>query len=494
MSVAGEYRRVAEQQDRSATFALIRVLADPDATAAEREEICDVLGRLGDVRAVAPLAAIGRDRDRPTGVRHSALRVLENAAMCPEGAQWRAWWDAGDDLVRGCLLRQAERSEADLLEPVARDPHHPLHRHALTGIEFGFEEPRWQQYKIQGLDHPDPGVRRTAADVLYWEEPVAAEQALHRAADDPDTGVACAAIATLRCYRSRATLRLLHEISQGDGERAVAARDSKDDLLYYFQREQLSVPRWLAPVADLLGPHEFDAPTSGVASAADRSELTVPAAAEIFSVYSDLDGPWAPKLDALRRYHWIGVPAADRFGIATFLSAHSDPEVRASSCAVLSTWHEVDLLFALAHDPEVGVRKSAVYYLRFVPRSHEIAAFTWDLVDSGELAGTRGYEALATCAAHTASGELDDRLIELVRTDSRESIRAEAVSQLGNRIQPVLSVLTESPLVTWAVHIGMLSACRAIGLRPPAVGALRAVDNLDLAVALTDFDDVSAAR
>ncbi|MFD3508782.1 HEAT repeat domain-containing protein [Nocardia sp. NPDC058666] len=494
MSVVGEYGRIAQQQDRSATFELIRVLSDPAVSAADRDELGDVLGRLGDVRAAAPLAAIGLDRDRPAEVRQVALRVLENSAMCPEGARWRAWWNAGDDLVRGCLLRQAERTEADLLEPVARDPHHPLHRHALTGIEFGFEEPRWQQYKIQGLDHPDPGVRRTAAEVLYWEEPVAAEQALHRTADDRDTGVACAAIETLRCYHSRATLRLLHELAQGDDERADAARDSQDDLLGSFQCEQRSILGWLAPVADLLGPPEFDAATSGDASVPDTRELIVPVAAQIFSTYSDPDGAWAPKLDALHSYHWIGVPTADRVGLATFLSGHPDPQVRASSCRALSTWHEVDLLLALAHDPDVSVRKSAVYYLRFVPRSHEIATLSWDLVDSGEVAGTRGYEALATCAAHTPPGELDDRLIELARTDFRESIRAEAVSQLAHRIEPVLPVLTESPLVTWAVHIRILSACREQGLRPPGIGALRDVDNLDLAVALAGFDDVSGAH
>ncbi|MBF6338032.1 HEAT repeat domain-containing protein [Nocardia abscessus] len=438
---------------------------------------------------MAPLAGIGRDRDHPAEVRLAALQVLENAAMCPQGADLRAWWNTGDDLVRACVLRQAERSEADLLEPVARDPHHLLHRHALTGIEFCFEEPRWQQYKIQGLDHPDPGVRWTAADVLRWDEPVAAEPALHRAAADSDTDVACAAIDTLRYYHSRATLRLLHEIAQGDGERAVAAQDSKADMLVYFEREQLRIRHWIAPVTDLLGPPELDTPPSSGPSVPGRPEQSVPTAAEIFATYSDLDGPWAAKLDALRRYDWTGVPAADRPGLAAFLSGHPDPQVRVLCCPILSTWHEVDPLLALAHDPEPGVRKSAVYYLRFVPPSREIATLTWDLVASGEVAGTRGYEALATCAAHTPPRELDDRLIELARTDLRENIRVEAVSQLGDRIDPLLPLLSEPPLLTWAVHIRLLDACSKSGLHPSAASALWAVDNLHLAAALADLDD-----
>ncbi|MEV6561591.1 HEAT repeat domain-containing protein [Nocardia sp. NPDC051756] len=489
MQGVGELERVAEQQDRSATFELVRKLADPGVGGLEREQIGDVLGRLGDPRAVTRLTEIGHDRDRPAEVRLAALRVLERAGMCPEGADLRAWWNTGDDLIRACVLRQAERGEADLLEPVLRDPHHLLHRHALAGIEFGFEEPRWQQYKIQGLDHPDPAVRWTAADVLCWDEPIAAEPALHRAAVDSDTDVACSAIDTLRYYFSRATLRLLHEIAQGDDERAIAAKDSRDDLRGDFESEQLRIPQWIAPVADLLAPPVLDTPPSPGPSQPSRPGPSVPPTAELFAMYSDLDGPWAAKLDALRRYDWTTVPAVDRPGLAIFLSGHPDQEVRALCCPILSTWHEADRLFALAHDPESGVRKAAVYYLRFVPRSSEIATLTWDLVASGEIASTRGYEALATCAAHTPPGELDDRLIELARTDLRENIRVEAVSQLGDHLDALLPLLSEPPLVTWGVHIRLLDACAKSGLHPFAAGALREVDNLHLAAALADLDD-----
>ncbi|MFI6166287.1 HEAT repeat domain-containing protein [Nocardia sp. NPDC051052] len=485
MELDGELDRIAEQQDRSATFELIGKLADPSVGGPERERIGYVLTRLGDPRAVARLTGIGRDRERPAEVRVAALRVLENAGMCPEGAELRAWWNTGDDVVRACVLRQAERGEADLLEPVARDPHHPLHRHALTGIEFRFEEPRWQQYKIQALDHPDPEVRRTAADVLCWDEPVAAEPALRRAAADNDTGVARAAIDTLRYYQSRATLRLLHEIAQGTGERASAAQDSKDDMLVDFESAQLRIRDWVAPVADLLGQPEPETPLPPTPG---RPKPSAPPAAEIFAAYSDLDGPWAAKLDALHHYDWTRVPTVDRPGLAAFLSGHPDQEVRTLCCSILSTWQEVDPLLALAHDPELGVRKSAVYYLRFVPPSREIATLTWDLVASGKVASTSGYEALATCAAHTPPGELDDRLIELARTDLREDIRAEAVSQLGDHLDPLLPLLSEPPLVTWGVHIRILNACAKSALHPPAASELRAVDSLPLAAALADLD------
>ncbi|WP_282776988.1 hypothetical protein [Nocardia sp. CC201C] len=485
MSVSAELERIAEQRDRSATFELIRRLSDSGAV--EREGIVDTLGRLGDPRAVASLAEIGRDLTRPVEIRRAALQVLEDAAMCPEGARLRAWWEAGDDVVRACVLRQATRGEADLIEPVVRDPSHRLYRDALAGIAFGFEEPRWQRYKIAELGHRDPGVRETAAYVLGWDEPVVAEPSLHRAAGDGDTGVAVAAIDTLRYYPSRVTLRLLHEIARGDDARA-AARDARADLLDDFADARSRIGRWLAPIADLLGEFERDtAPVSTPPRA--RLEPPVPAAAEFVSVYSDLDGPWTAKLTALCDYDWSTVPAADRPGLAAFLSAHPDPEVRELCCPALSSWHEVDALLTLAHDPRLTVRKAAVYHLRFVPPSPEIAAFTWDLVASGAVASTHGIEALATCAAHTPPGALDDRLIELARNDLRESIRAEAVSLLSGNVEPLLPLLSEPPLLTWAVHIRLLSACRSVNALPPAVSALHSVDNLHVAAALADLAD-----
>ncbi|MEV6769557.1 HEAT repeat domain-containing protein [Nocardia sp. NPDC051030] len=482
-----ELERITEQQDRTATFELIQRLTDPGIGASERERIVYGLAQLADPRAVVPLAEIGRDLGRPTDVRQAALRVLEDSSLCPEGADLRAWWDTGDGLVRACVLRQATRSEADLLEPIARAPHHPLHRHALTGIEFTFEEPHWQQYKITGLAHPDPAVRRIAADVLCWDEPVAAESALHRAATDSATEVACAAIDTLRYYPSRATLRLLHEIAQGGGARAEAARAAEADLLVDFADEQSRIGHWLTPVADLLGPTEHDTAPSPTPPVRCRAKPPVPTAAEVFAVYSDLDGPWAEKLAALRGNDWSRVPASDRPVLTALLSGHPDPQVRDLCCSALASWHEVDALLSLAHDPEFGVRKSAVYSLRFVPPSQEIATLTWNLIASGKVASTGGYEALATCAAHTPPGELDDRLIDLARSDLRESIRAEAVSLLGEQVEPLLFLLSEPPLRTWAVHIRLLTACRDSGVTLPAATALYTVDNLHVAAALADL-------
>ncbi|MGW4244477.1 HEAT repeat domain-containing protein [Nocardia sp. NPDC004722] len=347
--------RIAQRQDRSATFELIRELADPEVAETERWQVVYALAQAADPRAVESLGEIGRDRDRPVEVRRAALSALEDSEMFPEHAELRAWWETGDDVVRASVLRQAARTEADLIEPVARDPEHPLHREALVGIGLTFEEPRWQLYKVAGLDHPSPAVRRTAAYQLGWDEPVAAESALHRAATDSNAEVACAAIDSLRYYQTRATLRLLHEIARGDDTPADAAREAAAALASDFEDQRAQLTDWLTPVADLLGDPEPEPAPTPHQPAAHRRQPTTPQAAEIIALFSDPGGQWQPKFAALHSHprsdHWSDIPAPDRPGLAAFLSSHPDPQVRSLCCGALATWRRVDALLALAHDP-----------------------------------------------------------------------------------------------------------------------------------------------
>ncbi|MGW4244476.1 hypothetical protein [Nocardia sp. NPDC004722] len=79
-------------------------------------------------------------------------------------------------------------------------------------------------------------------------------------------------------------------------------------------------------------------------------------------------------------------------------------------------------------------------------------------------------------------------MIELARTDLREGIRAKSISLLGNHIAPLLPLLSEPPLLTWAVHTHLLYACRDSGRKPAAANLLRTVDNLHVAAALADLN------
>lgn len=495
-----ELERVIAEQNRSATFGLLERLAETSTPEEEREQVVYALAQLADPRAVRPLVELAENVTLDMTVRGSALDALAEAGLCPEGDDLRRWWASGDEELRKQVLIEAERTEADIVGPVAGDPSHPLYAQAIWGIEYSFEEPEWQECKIRALSHPDPAVRRAAAVTLMWDEPIRAEHGLHQVASDAEDDVAMAAIDTLKYYRSRSTLRLLHEIARtGSEERAAVAQASLDDMCGYFRSALLAggavrerLRRWMDPVWHILRFEEEPEPVDQTSWPEPEPKLAVPAAQWMIEAYADLDGPWAERLRRLQRYDWAGVPPTDREALSRFFVAHPDPAVRDGVGGAFAEWNDTEHLLELAHDPVSWVRKSAIYHLQFVLHSGEIARLAWDLLAGGEVAGTRGREALRTYVAHSPAGEVTAHLIELAQNDLRETLRYEAVDILDTESQAVLTLLTEPPLVTWGVHTMLLATASTHHMAIPSVAHLHDVDNLDLVEALVQFEEDSA--
>lgn len=143
-------------------------------------------------------------------------------------------------------------------------------------------------------------------------------------------------------------------------------------------------------------------------------------------------------------------------------------------------------------EPALALSGRAIYHLQSVPRSSEIARLAWGLIAGGEVASTRGREALRTYAAHAPTDEARTNLIELALTDLRETLRYEAVDILDTESQRVLSLLTEPPLVSWSVHTMLLATASTYHMPIPSVAHLHEVDNLDLVEALVRFEEDSA--
>lgn len=467
--------RVITDQDRSATLALLDRIAEPDLGADQRAEIVRALTVLADPRSLTALIAAGEDPALPGMARRAALNVLSWSGLGPEGPALRRWWATGDPELQAYVLIEAERSD-------------PLHAAAVRGLEFGFEEPGWQDCKIAALTHPAPDVREAAADVLEWDEPVRAEAALQRAAQDPDPSVASGAIRTLSYYESKATFRLLSELADGqDASRSDAARESADEIrgdflssLLRAQGQQAArLRQWMAPVWDLLAftSEELQPESGPVTSSWTPRSQTPPPAARLLATCADPDGPWSGRLEGLRRYDWPLVPESDRALLAASLCAHPDPAVRAAICRALADWEDTDRLLAIAHDDPISwVRKSAIYELHSVPASREVSEFTWDLVATGQLAAVAGREALRTYAAHAPGAESTGRLLELALGDLRENVRDQAVLLLGKpHLGSLLPLLDDPPLMTWGVHCALLDLCAAAGRSSPA----RPLDQVD---------------
>jgi hypothetical protein len=205
--------------------------------------------------------------------------------------------------------------------------------------------------------------------------------------------------------------------------------------------EAARLRQWMEPVWHQLAftPAELHPEPEPYAPRQARLKIPPPPAGELQAIYADPGGAWQARFDALHRYDWPLTPASDRRAIAAYFCDHPDPAVRDAICPALAAWDDTDNLIGLTQDPLTWVRQSAVYNLRDVPPSAEVARLTWDLIPSGELASTRGQEALDTYVTHAARSESTGRLVDLALHDRRESIRYQAVCLLdGADIGPVL--------------------------------------------------------
>lgn len=202
-------------EDRSFTFALLARLGEPG--------VLPLLLALDDPRAHEPLLRLLEDHTANPAAREAAGEILLASSEGVHRHEALRWWATGDELLRGQALFAMEVEDAAIVVPVAEDPGHPLHRHAIEAMEWGFEAPRFQAVKIAALDHPDPKVREAAAEVLLWDEPVAAEEALLRCAGEADPHVACAALNTLRYDPTRRTVARLETLRTREASPGLAA-------------------------------------------------------------------------------------------------------------------------------------------------------------------------------------------------------------------------------------------------------------------------------
>jgi len=484
--------RISEVQDRSWTFALLDQVRSSSISQAERDETVDALAMLEDFRSVDPLMATLEDDRLPGSVREAAGAVLRAIDDTTTAERRRGWWHSGDRVLMSHALLVMGRSEADILAAVAADDRHPLQAQALAGMLFEFDEAEFQPVKIRALEHPDAEVRESAADVLMWDEPVAAEGPLLVAASDSSTDVATAAVDTLRYYRSRRVLRVLAEMSHtADEQVRDKARESFEDIRGHFEwlfssgvaAAQTDYRQWVEPVEDLLCWSEVVPEATLRLSAAAAPAPVAASASELLDLLLEPDGEWAPRKELLRHASWRTYGHDERDRLAAALTRHPDPDVREVATVALAAWSRADELLELTHDPSRSVRKSAMYHLGVLPPDPSLAACAWAyLLDA---AGTTGSEAVQTYVAHAPTQEAKQRLVELARYDHRESVRTQAISSLvdldaRSELEGLVPLLRETPGVTWAVHIGILDGLCALGLPAPHLDELAAVDNVDV--------------
>jgi HEAT repeat protein len=489
-----EHERVRENQDRSWTFALLDEAGSASALEAEQAEAFRTLAWLEDHRSVGRLTAMVEDISLPVSVRESASKALAGFDDTTTAEVRRAWWDSGDPVKMAHALRLMGRSEADIVVPVAEDGGYPLRLLALSAMAFGFDEPQFELVKIRALDHPDAEVRKAAADVLLWDEPIAAEESLLAASVDADCDVALLAIDELQYYPSRRVLRALgHLANHADGERlrAKAAesfeynRGRFEHAASFGDHKLVALLReWMQPIADLVRWHDAVRDRDeAVSSPPTRSSRVAMPEAELAALLADPDGDWGPKKRALTRVDWESYTEAERERLCDILTAHPDPAVREIAPVPLAAWSRSEELVRLTSDPSFGVRKSAMYSLGLLPRDPALADVAWAYLLP--TSGTTAHEALNTYVTHAPAADAKERALDLARSDRRESVRRTAIAclvKLGAvpELERSVPMLRDPPGVTWAVHIEIIDGLRKLGIPAPELDHLDVVDNLDL--------------
>ncbi len=499
MSLPIPFDAIRQNKDRSWTVDLVKLLLLPSTNEFDREKVSDALIALDDYRCCEDLTQAFLDRERPAEVRKSAFDVLASAQMVPDAAARRGWWDTGDDLVRARVLFHSELGDADLIDPILEDPDHHLYWAALEGIEIGFDTRRYQRYKIDALRSNDAKIREQAAEILLWDEPVAAEQALLDAINDAESGVAREAVRTLRYYQSRSVLRRLAEVAEsGPPDIRDVASESYHELRYSFVEEVIAAEgtayydefrQWCEPIWDLVEPQQCDRVDRTNSNKVPKK--TVPPVLKIVESLNDVDGLWEGKLDVLNpcRYDWSDVTRADFNDVVEFLTGHPDRSVRRASCALLVSRDQVGSLLRLASkDQDSDVRQDAMSLLSHLSessRSNEVADFAWSLVSAQASGGWRAYEALDAFIHHGDPNLVQSCLLALARDDLRKSIRWLSVISL-NDTSSLGSLLDEQPILTWSIHALLLEDDNGPVVDSETLDRLSEVDDLRLQVALIE--------
>lgn len=499
------YADVSEKADRAWTAPLLDRLRAADLGDAEREELVDALRHVADPRSFGTLLAWLVDPALPVPLREAAGEILRGMwHTCVEvpAATLRRWWADGDDFLRREALRwMGGLACPDVVRAVASDDRHPWQADALDRMTFWFDRPADEAVKIRALAHPDGRVREAAADVLIWDEPVAAEGPLLAATDDPNPAVVHAAIGTLGYYPSRRVIRRLAELRErADGKFRRVADDAFGNAVCSVEwrmgggqrspRETAYLRDWLAPIWLYLEIDDDPAPSPAPTSAARPTPPAPPRLAALLDLLADPDTSPIVLFDQLHGRRWAAYSRRNRLQLRAALLAHPDAVVRDRAAALLAAWYDTDGLLALLGDPSFAVRKSAAFHLGELPRSSSVAAALWAYFETRQAGGVHAAEVLRSFVHHAATEEAIRRLDPLAADgDEGECVRLAAIDGLITvgataEVTRLLPLLQEPPGVTWALHIALLAAIPTLGLPPPDLRHLVAADNWNLQVAL----------
>lgn len=492
-----DHVRIRTERDRSFTLPLLDVVLNDRNDVRGWPDAVVTLGELEDYRSVTPLTGFIEDLERPVDARREIASMLAGFDLTTTSAQRVRWWRSGDEVLAEHGLRLMLRTEADIVANVAADARHPLRSISMSTLEWGFEEPEFQELKIDGLRAGQPEVRIAAAHSVSWDEPLAAEPALRSLLSDDNPAVAKAGAYALQYYPSLATLDVLRALDTKNEAEVEQQRAESEAFIVWTIESELArcgnnARRHLQTWCEAIS-FEPDQPAQAARSerAPAHEEAVLDPVSDPAAFADALDttsGSFLAKTKSLRSIVWADIEPAQRRGIAHRLAEHEDPEVRIISTVALSRWNLPEFLIQLLEDTHSAVRKGAMYELGRVEPDPRIAEVAREHL--ANATSTAASETLTTFARHAAHPEREQLLFDLAAVDRRISVRARAVRLLAEtdenqRLGRLMRLLGHPPMVNWSFHLALLATNAAGHADPKHLAAVAHADNIHIAAAVS---------
>ena len=198
------YADITEKADRRWTYQLLERLSTPGLPVEELDDLVGALQAVSDPRSFAALEAVLCDTVEPPRTRAAAgsiLRGMHHVAHDVPADKLRRWWLEGDAILRRHALMSMDGFHCPdivLQEPPPRPTNYRLW--LCSAWTSGSTSPSMRPSRSPPCPPPPPGLGKTAAYILLWDEPVAAKQTLDRGDRRPRPEVAAWAVNALKYY------------------------------------------------------------------------------------------------------------------------------------------------------------------------------------------------------------------------------------------------------------------------------------------------------
>jgi hypothetical protein len=186
--------------------------------------------------------------------------------------------------------------------------------------------------------------------------------------------------------------------------------------------------------------------------------------------------------------HWADYTAAEREQLRPYVMAGRFGEDEA--CRALASWHDAAGILEIARGAGFWGRKSAMECLSKFPPGPETSPLILDYLHKNYLGPGLECEIVEVYARHADRGWAIEWLHDTAAdVDLNQALRLTALKCLvkmgaAAEVSQLAWILREPPLVSWDLHIELLTAIPEFGLPVQDLTHLQSVDHLHVQAAL----------